>query len=271
MTAKKSLGNRMKIYEQAETGRAFLPGLPVVARLDGRSFHSFTKGLERPYDKRLSDLMVEVTKHLVGESCACIGYTQSDEISLVFYSENIESQIFFDCSIFKMTSVLASMASVKFSKLLPGFIPEKKDELPLFDCRAWNVPSKGEAINALIWRELDATRNSISMAAQVYYSHEQLIGKDNSEMQEMLFQKGINWNDYQSFFKRGVFIQRRRVKRKFTIEDLDALPPKHNARVNPNLEVERTEIRVLEMPPLAHVENREEVIFEGGEPVYRSA
>jgi tRNA(His) 5'-end guanylyltransferase len=155
------------------------------------------------------------------------------------------------------------MASVKFSKLLPGFIPEKKDELPLFDCRAWNVPSKGEAINALIWRELDATRNSISMAAQVYYSHEQLIGKDNSEMQEMLFQKGINWNDYQSFFKRGVFIQRRRVKRKFT--------PKHNARVNPNLEVERTEIRVLEMPPLAHVENREEVIFEGGEPVYRSA
>jgi tRNA(His) guanylyltransferase len=271
MAARKSLGSRMKIYEQAETGRVFLPGLPVVARLDGRSFHSFTRSLERPYDKRLSDLMVQVTVYLVGEACARIGYTQSDEISLVFYSDGVESQIFFDGSVFKMTSVLASMASVKFKALLPSFIPEKKNGLPVFDCRVWNVPSREEAVNTLIWRELDATRNSVSMAAQAYYPHEQLLGRDNSELQEMLFEKGINWNDYPSFFKRGVYVQRRRVKRRFTIEELDSLPPQHNARVNPNLEVDRTEIRVVEMPPLARVKNREQVVFEGAEPIPRSA
>ena len=90
-----SLDNRMKLYEALETKRSFLPRLPIVARLDGRCFHSFTKKLKRPYDKRLSELMIEITKVLVEESCARIGYTQSDEITLILYNDDPASQLFF--------------------------------------------------------------------------------------------------------------------------------------------------------------------------------
>lgn len=264
-----NLSDRMKLYEQQETGRKFLPLLPVIARLDGRSFHSFTKGLGRPFDSRLSNLMVEITRFLVEETNACIGYTQSDEISLVFYSGDIESQIYFDAKVFKMTSILAAQTTVRFSKLLPVFLPEKLDYTPVFDCRVWSVPSKEEATNVLIWREQDATRNSVSMAAQSYYSHKQLHGKNSDEMQEMLFQKDVNWNDYPAFFKRGVYVQRHKVVRKFTTDELDKLPPKHNARLNPDLEIERSEIRILSMSSLVHVENRIEVVFEGATPRVR--
>lgn len=261
-----SLGARMKLYEQYESDRRFLPLVPIIARMDGKCFHSFTSVLKRPYDSRLSDLMVETTKFLVGETGACIGYTQSDEISLVFYRDDIKSQVFFDRRIAKMTSVLAAFTTAKFNQLLPKFIPEKQNELPVFDCRVWTVPTRVEAVNSLIWRELDATRNSISMAAQTYYSHDQLMNKSESEMQEMLFQQGINWNDYPDFFKRGIYVQRTKVKRRFISEEVDKLPPKHEARLNPNLEIERAEIVVLEMPPLTRLMNRIGVVFDGEKP-----
>ncbi len=262
-----NLNDRMKLYEQQETGRRFLPLLPVIARLDGRSFHSFTRGLGRPFDSRLSNLMIEVTKFLIEETNACMGYTQSDEISLIFYSGDIESQIYFDAKIFKMTSILAAVATAKFNRLLPEYLHEKSDELPVFDCRTWNVPSKEEAVNALIWREQDAIRNSVSMAAQSYYSQKQLHGKNTGEMLDMLLQKDVNWHDYPVFFKRGVYVQRHRVVRKFTADELDKLPPKHNARLNPDLEVERMEVRILNMPPLVRAENRVDTVFNGATPI----
>lgn len=132
------------------------------------------------------------------------------------------------------------------------------------------MPSKEEAVNALIWREQDATRNSISAAAQAHCSHKELQGKNTNEMQEMLFQKGINWNDYPSFFKRGVYVQRTKMWRKFTTDELEKLPPKHDAHTNPNLEVERTEIRVLDLFPLAGMENKVEVVFDGRCPIHIS-
>lgn len=256
----------MKLYEGYETNRAFLPLLPIMVRLDGKSFHTFTGNLKRPYDERLSALMKETTRQLVIFSSAKIGYTQSDEISLVLYSDNMDSQVFFDGSIFKTTSVLASFVSVTFNKLLPQYLPEKVKETPLFDCRAWTVPNKEEAANCLIWRELDATRNSISMAAQSYYSHKQLFGKNSDEQQEMLFSAGVNWNDYPVFFKRGVYFQRRKVIRKFTVTEIEKLPQKHNARSNPDLEIERTDIFELDMQ-LLKVANKVDVIFEGKEPL----
>lgn len=262
-----ALGDRMKMYEGIESDRRLIPLLPICARLDGKSFHSFCKGLKRPYDHRFSYLMTEVTKYLVEETNARIGYTQSDEISLVYYSPYIGSQVFFDGRTQKMTSVLSAMCSVKFNQLLPVYIPEKENKLPVFDCRVWNVPDLIETTNTMLWRELDATKNSISMAARTYYSNKELFKKNSSEKQELLHQKGINWNDYPSFFKRGTYIQRRKTIRKFTIEELDKLPSKHAARTNPNLEVERTEIRVIEMPPLSKVANRVDVIFGGADPV----
>lgn len=259
-------GDRMKAYEQQEAGRRFLPLLPVCARLDGKGFHRLTKGLERPYDRRFVELMRRTTAYLVQETHACIGYTQSDEISLVWYSGEYKSQIFFDRRIQKMVSVLASMATAFFNAHLPELLPEKIEILALFDCRVWQVPTLAEAANTFLWREFDATKNSISMAARHYYPHEALHKKTSAEMQDMLWQKGVNWNDYPPFFKRGTFIQKRPVVRAFTAEEIEELPAKHEARANPNLQIERSEIQRLDMPPFAKVKNRVDVIFSAAEP-----
>jgi tRNA(His) 5'-end guanylyltransferase len=255
----------MKGYEAAEAMRRLLP---VCVRLDGKAFHTFTRGLPRPYDERLSRLMVETTRHLVAETNARIGYTQSDEISLVLYSSDPKSQIFLDGRVQKLTSILASMATAAFHRHLPDFVPEKAGALPLFDCRVWNVPTLDEAVNTLIWRELDATKNSISMAAHAHFPHGRVHGLDGAQMQELLFrEKGINWNDFPAFFKRGTYVQRRRVLRPFSAAEIEQLPPKHAARTNPDLVVERAEVRAIELPPLARVVNRVAVVFEGADPV----
>lgn len=259
-----SLGDRMKRLEAFETERAFLPGLPILARLDGRAFHMVTHTLDGPYDARFQKLMDATTHHLVEESNALIGYTQSDEIQLLFHTDNEKSQLFFDGSPFKMTSILAATASVFFNEgLNMHALGSLNHYRPVFDCRVWAVPSKVEAVNAFIWRELDATRNSVSMAARAHYSHHALDKKNNKEMQIMLWQKGVNWDQYPSRFKRGVYFQRQRVMKKFTTEEMDALPLKHDARKNPDLEFERSEIRKLELPPLLRIRNKEGVLFNG--------
>jgi tRNA(His) guanylyltransferase len=262
-----SLGDRMKFYEG--TGELnLLPLIPVIARLDGKAFHTFTKGLQRPYDKRLTNLMVDTTKYLVDLSNACIGYTQSDEITLIFLKSSFNTDIFMGSRHFKMVSLLASYATAYFNRNLFYYLPEKINNCPVFDCRVWNVPSTMEACNCLIWREQDATRNSIQMAGQAFFSHNQLMNKSCDEIQEMLFQqKNINWNDYPAFFKRGTYVRRVNVSRKFTIQELDKLPPQHEARKNPDLMVERKEIQILDMPIFTKIVNREAVVFEGAEPV----
>ena len=130
------------------------------------------------------------------------------------------------------------------------------------------MPNKTEAVNVLIWRELDATRNSISMAAQSQFSHNQLMKKSCNEMQEMLFQeKNINWNDYPDFFKRGTYIRRKEVSTPFTAEEIEKLPLKHNARTNPGLVVVRHVVDSISLPPLTKISNREDVVFNGAEPM----
>lgn len=265
--SKDELGDRMKEYETAEAGRRLLGKLPVLARIDGKCFSSFTRGLRRPYDTRLSCLMIETTRALVKDSGAIAGYTQSDEISLLFYSEDPKSQIFLDRRIQKMASILASMATGAFNAMLPQRIPERVGRTALFDCRVWAVPTKEEAANTFLWRELDATKNSISMAARTVYSHKQLFGKSGSEMQEMLFQKGINWDDYPAFFKRGTFILRREVERRFSTEEMEKLPPLHEARRNPSLVVRRSDVVEADMMPFRRVANRVGVLFDNEAPL----
>lgn len=261
---KDSLGDRMKAYENQTCGIKMLPLIPVIARLDGKGFSKFTKGLKRPYDERLSNLMIETTKYLVKETNANCGYTQSDEITLMWHSDSHESKIYFDGRLFKMISDLASMASVFFNSKLAEYLPEKKDKLPRFDCRVFNVPSVEEAVNVFYWREKDATKNSITMAASEFYSHNFLMGKNGSEKQELLFQKGINWSeDYCTHFKRGSYIQRKRVVTKFSPEELERLPVKHQARLNPDLLIERWVIDRVELPPLSTIENKIGVIVYG--------
>ncbi|MBA4192645.1 MAG: hypothetical protein C0467_32150 [Planctomycetaceae bacterium] len=262
-----SLGDRMKLYESAEAGRRLMPLAPALARLDGRAFHSFVRGLDRPYDERLSRLMIETARYLVQETIATVGYTQSDEITLAWVPTDFESQVFFDGRIQKMTSVLAALGSAYFNRRLPEFLPpEYAERLPLFDARIWNVPNLVEAANTFLWRETDATKNSISMAARAYYNHSELHEKSGSEMQELLFQKGVNWNDYPAFFKRGTYLRRETIRKPFPVAEVEELPPKHAARTNPNLVVERSVITCENLPPLAKLVNRSGVLFAGEAP-----
>lgn len=266
----KSLGDRMKEYETQTCSTRLIPRIPVVCRLDGKSFSNFTKGLKKPYDKRLSDLMVETTKYLVKETNANVGYSQSDEISLVFYTDDINSSIYFDGKLFKMIGDLAAMSSVFFNRKLEEYLPEKKDKMPRFDARVFNVPNEMEAVNCILWREQDATKNSITLAASEFYSHKQLHKKNGKEKQEMLFRKGVNWNDYPSFFKRGTYVQRKRTLTKFSPDELENLPLKHKARQNPDLEIERWVIKTLDLPPLSKVENQVGVIIYGEDPISKT-
>lgn len=261
---KTSLGDRMKLYEATEAKRRFMPLLPIYARIDGKSFSKFTKGMDRPYDVNMSRAMIETTKYLVDQTDARMGYTQSDEISLVWYSDSIDSQVFFDGRIQKMTSVVAAMTSVKFLVMMQELFPERvATKLPVFDCRVFQLPNKAEAANTFVWRERDATKNAISMAAQSVCSHKSLQHKNGNEMQEMMWQKGINFNDYPAFFKRGTFVQRRKVLRTLTDVELARIPEQHR----PTGPVMRTEILELDMPPFTKVTNRNEVIFDGVDPV----
>jgi tRNA(His) 5'-end guanylyltransferase len=265
-----NFGDRMKMLEGTEAARRFIPLLPVCARLDGKAFHTWTADLERPYDARLSQIMEEVTAFLVKETCALVGYTQSDEISLVFYSDNYDAKIFFDGRIHKMTSVLAAMTAAKFNELAASLPrPEGKPRrLAFFDCRVWQAPTLEEAANVLVWREMDATRNSVSCAAQSVYERKNLMGVKTSDLHEMLHDKGINWNDYPDFFKRGSYYARRRAEKEMTPEELARIPGKF--RPAPGHKVERTEVVRLPMPPITKVATRVGVLFKGEDPVLRS-
>lgn len=268
MPDKTEMGDRLKRYEFAETSRRLMPRLPAMARMDGVCFSRFTKGLKRPYDEELSRIMIELTKFLVEQTNACIGYTQSDEISLVMHTDNIKSQIYNDGKIVKMVGKLAAITSVRFNKLcnespyMKAHLAKKGE--PYFDARVWNVPDMQEAANSILWRELDATKNSVSMATRSVYSHKQLMHKHTGEMQEMLFQKGINWNDYPDFFKRGTFIQRRKVIKELPPETLVKIP--EHLRPLPGATCERSVFEEIKMPVFTKVINRTGVIFKGEEP-----
>jgi tRNA(His) guanylyltransferase len=265
------LGDRMKMYEGMEAGRRFIPTLPIIARLDGRGFSKFTKGLNRPYDESMSAAMIETTIALVEKTGACMGYTQSDEITLAWHSRDVDSQVFFDGRIQKMTSQLAAIGTLEFFKQVQmRMAPEYEYKNPTFDARVWNVPNRTEGANAFLWREWDATKNSISMAASHYYSHKELMGKNGSQKQDMLHAKGVNWNDYPDFFKRGRFVGKAVFTKKFSQAELEALPPMHEARSNPDLEYTRSSILPMMMPPFSKVMNREDVIFEGAKPIVTS-
>jgi tRNA(His) 5'-end guanylyltransferase len=266
MSDKTKLGDRMKWYEGRFTDQTFMPMAPVIARLDGRAFHSFTRGLKRPYDDRLSELMVETTKFLVQETDARCGYTQSDEISLVWLAQEWDTKIFFGGKLQKMASVLAATGTAFFNKRLPDFLPEKADKLPVFDCRVFQVPNEIEAVNCFIWREQDATRNSVQMAARSVYSDKECFKKNVSHLQEMLFAKGINWNNYPEFFKRGTYVRRHQLYRAYTVEELASLPEKHHARQKPDLDIRRTIVRAEALPVFTKIANKTEVLLHGAVP-----
>lgn len=207
--SKDTLGDRMKSYEAVESKRYFDPDKPVYIRIDGRTFSKFTKGMKRPYDEKMSSAMQETTKYLVEETGAIIGYTQSDEISLLLYSLTPKSQIFFNGRIQKVVSQTAALATAKFLSLAIEYWPEKTSKkLPTFDSRAHEMPSEMEAYNALVWREKDAIKNSVYMLASCYFSHKQLLNKTVSEKIQMLKDIDVDWSAYPRFFTQGSYFKR---------------------------------------------------------------
>lgn len=203
------LGNRMKAYEKIETTQKFSPNSILCVRIDGRSFSKFTKGLQRPYDERLSKLMIETTKYVVEEHKCLIGFSQSDEMSFIMLNK-YGAPCDFDGEKQKLVSSMASSATAYFNAHLHEYLPEKVgSRLPRFDCRIWAVPDVSEATNVILWREQDAVKNSIAMSAHHHFSHKELHKKNGKVMKDMLLtQRDIRWEDYPKFFKSGTYVQR---------------------------------------------------------------
>ncbi|KYC77067.1 hypothetical protein B4092_4804 [Bacillus licheniformis] len=200
-------GDRMKGYEN--TYRMKLPKrMPIIIRIDGKSFHTYTRGLEKPFDRYLTYAMWETCKYLAQNIMGCkLAYTQSDEISLLLTNyDKLTTESWFDNNLQKIVSVSASLATAKFNEIMREEYPEK--QFALFDARAWVLP-KDEVCNYFLWRQQDATKNSISMVAQANFPHNQLQGLNGDQMQDKLFlEKGINWNDIPTWQKRGACIKK---------------------------------------------------------------
>lgn len=231
------LGTRMKEYEKRN--QYYLQKrTPVAIRVDGRSFHTFTKGFKRPFDDVLIKTMQETAKYMCENiQGAKLAYVQSDEITIILTDyDTLETDCWFDYRTDKLCSISASMATMAFNKyftknvedfsksrdvvgysgqyfgdyedaIIQLAIYEKAVEKgAMFDARCFNIP-KEEVTNLIYWRQLDATRNSIQMVGQANFSHKELQNKTCNMIQDMLHeQKGINWNDYPTVCKRGTAI-----------------------------------------------------------------
>lgn len=198
------LKERMMEYEGV-TKYQFPSDSVIVARIDGRGFSKLTKSMAKPFDNSFTAAMVEVTRVLVEETNATIGYTQSDEISLVWHTDNPNGQVFFNGKLQKLCSVCASIATHAFGNC---FCPGELMGPAYFDCRVFTVPSKEEAVNYLVYRMQDATRNSVSMAAHTHFGHKKLMNKNVKEQLEMLISDSINWDNFAPANKIGTWVQR---------------------------------------------------------------
>ena len=227
------LAKRMKEYYEQVPKTRLMRRCPVIIRCDGRSFHTFTRGFQKPFDEVLIQTMQETTKYLCENVQGCVlGYTQSDEISLVLVDyQRFETSAWFDYEIQKMCSIAASMATMAFNKYFNINVNEyaynheeqfstirltdtynkaiKKGAM--FDARVFNIP-KEEVTNCVYWRQLDASRNSIQMVGQANFSHKELQNKSCNDIQDMLMtQKSINWNDFPTYQKRGTCVVRNKI------------------------------------------------------------
>ena len=234
MPVNDALGVRMKEKYEMRARSYLTPGVPVAIRIDGKAFHTFTKGFKKPFDRVLMTSMQKTMKYLCQNIQGCVfGYTQSDEITLILIDyQTIDTDCWFGYQVQKVCSIAASMATMAFNRFFSnevaneimewrcGFTPQsceiqEKEKMyqerlksainkgAMFDARCFNIP-KEEVANLIYWRQLDATRNSIQMVAQANFSHKELQGQTCNMLQDKLFlEKGINWNNYPADCKRG--------------------------------------------------------------------
>ena len=242
MPVRDDLGTRMKeFYEQAPKTR-LVRRMPVAIRIDGKAFHTFTKGFQKPFDEVLIKTMQETTKYLCENIQGCVfGYTQSDEITLILVDyKKLDTSAWFDYEVQKLCSISASMTTMAFNKFFYENVRKfsfNRTEAPardkllntyldaikkgaMFDARCFNIP-KEEVTNLIYWRQLDASRNSIQMVGQANFSHNELQNKSCNDIQDMLMlQKNINWNDFPTYQKRGSCIVKSDEKETITEDNI---------------------------------------------------
>jgi tRNA(His) 5'-end guanylyltransferase len=265
-----NMGDWCKWLERNFSPEVMIPTLPVIIRIDGNNFHNWTKGLKRPFDEDLNKLMTETTKFLVKETNAIVGYTQSDEITLILYSSDRKSSIYNDGKKQKILSKLTGNCVNFFNEKRKELLPNH-NKIANFDCRIYQTPTLHDATVQLLWREIDASRNSVQMLAQSLFPHNQLQGLNTSVLQDkMMLEKGVNWNDLESKYKRGVYVKRFIVEKPFTKEELETLPKQHNAHKNPDLVIQRSVIKEIEYPVFTKIKNPVDVIFFNQEPLLKN-
>ena len=225
MPIRDDLGTRMKTYYEEVPKFRLYRRTPVAIRIDGKAFHTFTRGFKKPFDEVLIKSMQQTMLYLCENIQGCVlGYTQSDEITLILQDyKTLTTSAWFDYEIQKICSISASMATMAFNKYFEqnvyddnplGSVNSENCELvntyinaikkgAMFDARCFNIP-KEEVTNLIFWRQLDAARNSVQMVGQAYFSHKELQNKSCSDIQDMLMEKyNINWNDFPTTQKRG--------------------------------------------------------------------
>lgn len=235
MPVRDDLGVRMKTFYEQIPKTKLMRRCPVALRINGKAFHTFTRGFQKPFDEVLIKSMQETMKYLCENIQGCVlGYTQSDEITLILVDyKKLTSSAWFDYEVQKICSIAASMATMAFNKFFANnvgdyctYTYEREDNSheeyehilslaidkgAMFDCRCFNIP-KEEVTNLIYWRQLDASRNSIQMVGQANFSHKELQNKSCNEIQDMLMtQKGINWNDLPIYQKRGSCCVRNKI------------------------------------------------------------
>ncbi len=260
---KDNIGNRMKSYESISTSRKLIPLLPVYVRIDGRSFSRFTKKANKPFDLSISNAMHEATKELLLQTHAAIAYVQSDEISLVYEPS---AEMMFGGKIHKWESVLAAMASTAFFRALVKDEdwnerqPNWMNKNPHFDARVIQMPSKTEVANMMLWREMDARRNAVSMLASSLFSHKSLQNTSTKDRLARIEKHGVDFDSYPSAFRLGTFYQKRVEQHVLTEEERMSIPERKRPEIGKVFF--RNVVAALDMPPFCDVANRVEVIFE---------
>lgn len=197
------LGSRMKMYEGV-TKIKLTRRMPVIIRVDGKAFHTLTRNLDKPYDTRFESVMNQTALMVAGQLQNCIlAYLQSDEVSFLLIDyKTLQTEPWFGNDLQKMVSISAALMSIYFNSYLQAEF-DIPASFECFDSRAFCVP-KDDVCNYFVWRQQDATRNSIQGLAQKYFSHKKLHKKNTNQLQDLLMlEKGINWNDLPPHLKRG--------------------------------------------------------------------
>lgn len=260
-----TLGDILKTIEGVETNRRLDRSLPVYARLDGRGFSKFTHGMNRPYDSRFSTAMIQTTKTLVEKTHAKIGFTQSDEISLLWHlnGENPAEELLFGGKIQKIVSVLSGLATAALTHAIATHqdisFRDYINRLPHFDARVMNVDTKQIAVDMFRWREQDARRNAISMMAHHVFGAKAIMNVGTRDRVRMLEEHGIVMDELPTTFRQGTYVKKRVYGRTLSDEEWFAIPERN--RPDRDRVFQRGLIEEIAMS-LTNINNPEEVLFD---------